>query len=71
MFIRDNPKISVGAHCISGDSKFQSKLDSRSKKIARDEIHEIESDMVSAVQSFRKWVLDQKDWLKSPTGRTD
>lgn len=50
-----------------GDANFKSKLDSKSKKIARDEIHEIESDMITAVQTFRKWVLEQQGWLKSPT----
>lgn len=50
-----------------GDAIFTSKLDSTSKKKARDEMHEIESDIVSAVQTFRKWVLEQDAWLKSPT----
>lgn len=49
------------------DANFKSKLDSESKKVARDELHEIESDVTTAVQTFRKWVLEQKDWLKSPT----
>lgn len=50
-----------------GDATYKSKLGSESKKKARDEIHEVESDVVSAVQTFRKWVLEQDAWLKSPT----
>ena len=49
-----------------GDYKFP--LDAASKKKAEKELNEIESDRADAVQAFRKWVLDQKDWLKSPTG---
>lgn len=50
-----------------GDTNYKSKLDSESRKRAREEIHEVESDVVSAVQTFRKWVIEQDAWLKSPT----
>lgn len=50
-----------------GDDNYICLLDSDSKKKARDELNEIESDRACAVQTFRKWVLDQKDWLKAPT----
>ena len=54
--------------CISGDKSYTCTLDSASKKKAREELNEIESDRARAVQTFRSWVLEQRAWLKSPTG---
>ena len=53
---------------FSGDVNYTSQLDSKSKKRARDELNEIDSDRACAVQTFRQWVLEQKEWLKAPTG---
>ena len=55
---------------ISGDKSYKCTLDSASKKKAREELNEIESDRARAVQTFRSWVLEQRAWLKSPTGIT-
>ena len=53
--------------CIA-DALFESKLDETSKKKAKDELNELnDKDRESAVQTLRKWVLEQ-DWLRSPTG---
>ena len=51
------------------DTDYNFPLDDGSKKKAKDELNEVDSDRACAVQTFRKWVLDQKKWLKSPTGR--
>ena len=53
----------------TADNKFKSRLNHTSRKKAREELNEIESDRASAVQTFRRWVLDQKDWLTAPTGK--
>ena len=52
----------------TADTEYKFPLDEESKKKAKDELNEIDSDRVCAVQTFRKWVLDQAKWLKSPTG---
>ena len=45
-----------------------SKLDEKSLKVAKEELHERnEKDRLLAVQTFRQWVLEQK-WLRTPTG---
>lgn len=50
-----------------GDATFVSKLDEAGKKKAKDELNELnDKDRELAVQSLRRWVLEQ-DWLKSPT----
>lgn len=50
-----------------GDANFQSQLDEKSRKRAREELNELnDKDREIAVQSFRQWVLQQK-WLKTPT----
>ena len=59
---------SIKGPTISADVNYASTLDSKSKKRSRDELNEIESDRAYAVQTFRKWVLEQKDWIKAPTG---
>ena len=53
---------------FSEDHTYQFTLDNDSKKIAKDELHEIESDRAAAVQALRKWVLEQNAWLKAPIG---
>ena len=53
----------------AGDANYNCRLDSVGKKKARDELNEIESDRACAVQAFRKWVLEQDAWLKSPVGK--
>ena len=53
---------------LSGDTEFVSKLDEKSLKVAKEELHERnEKDRLLAVQTFRQWVLEQK-WLRTPTG---
>ena len=53
---------------IVGDDDYVCTLDEASRKKARDELHELnDKDRVLAVQTLRKWVLEQ-DWLRSPTG---
>ena len=43
-------------------------LTEASLKKARDELNEIPSDRLAAVQAFRKWIEEQK-YIKCPTGR--
>ena len=64
------PMYHVLSFCISGDKSYKCTLDSASKKKAREELNEIESDRARAVQTLRSWVLEQRAWLKSPTGIT-
>lgn len=50
-----------------GDADFVSSLDEASKKKAKEELNELnDKDRELAVQTLRKWVLEQ-DWLRSPT----
>lgn len=50
-----------------GDERFVSKLTEAGRKKAKEELNEInDKDRVLAVQSLRKWVLEQP-WLKTPT----
>ena len=53
---------------FSEDAEYQFALDNDGKKIAKDELHELDSDRAAAVQAFRQWVLEQNPWLKAPTG---
>ena len=53
----------------AGDANYNCRLDSAGKKKARDELNEIESDRACAVQTFKKWVLEQDPWLRSPVGK--
>ncbi|XP_045191876.2 alpha-tocopherol transfer protein-like [Mercenaria mercenaria] len=52
---------------LPGDAEFTSKLDEASKKKAKEELNELnDADRALAVQTFRKWILEQ-DCIKSPT----
>lgn len=53
---------------IAGDANYKWPLDDESKNKAKEELNEIDSDRANAVQTFRKWVIDQEKWMKSPTG---
>ena len=53
---------------LTGDTEFVSELDEVSKQLAKDELNERnEKDRLLAVQTLRRWVLEQK-WLRTPTG---
>lgn len=48
------------------DVNFQSQLDETSLNRAKEELGEVEKDRLSAVQSFRNLILQEK-WLRTPT----
>lgn len=43
-------------------------LDAEREEQAKRELNENSKERVAAMRSFREWILQQKNWLKCPTG---
>ena len=65
-------KNSTSGLCVglfSDDVNFKTQLDKECLDLAKRELHEEEKDRITAVQSFRNLVCQEK-WLRTPTGLT-
>lgn len=49
------------------DAEYVCSLDEESIRLAKKELNENPTDRLAAVKAFRKWILEQKSWMTSPT----
>lgn len=70
LFIPQFPVVIVSWCTTMSDDlgSYVCSLDAEREEQARRELNENSKERVAAMRSFREWILQQKNWLKCPTG---